>query len=651
MPAIAPDPCLSSYLVQNDPKAFERIVELHLPAVQGTARRILGTNSAWADDVAQEVFLMLIRKARTLPRNVVLSAWLHRQTVRRSIDLMRSETRRHKLEAAAGREHRFDSEGSVWNAIAPVVDQEILRLSDDDRQLLALRYMERCSSEEVGRRLGLTASAARKRLERALARLREHLEARCPVTLPSTAMAIYLGAPSAQAASPAVVIAISSKCLAASAASGAISGFFTTAIIMTKTHAVGITCTLLVGTGMFLAGRSTAPGLASTDASVLPSKSELISGNKRPADWKNAGRATRIPNTKQARLERLMLIMANQDAGERNAQFKRYVEDLDASLLPETYAFLASQGGLEKWSQGAAAPLMEILMSGWARRDPEAAMAALKGGKPGYLVSTVASGWASQDPDAAIAWLKSRGNLEDETRESGALRGVINGVASTDLVKATQLLEEVPSGTARQRALYDMLNYVTVKGTDETRVWVRSLSDDRLRKGAVNLVAENLLKTDPRAAADWLVGEGIQSNEYSSMKEVFTRWTRDDEAAALSYYSGLPLGDDRDRAAIGILGEIWTSPDKVGNFARQHPTDIKGRVFNWMSLALRGGAFEIDSSPDLYVQLYLADYPGKDEHLGHIVRGWKYGHRAHFEEFKNQHKELTFPDVEPEPGC
>lgn len=238
------DADLLRYSVDGDAEAFRRLVEKHLPTVQQAAARVLGHGSAWQDDVAQDVFLQLARKAPRLPADTVVCAWLHRQAVRRAIDIIRSEDRRHR-EAQADIQPRDDSDGddSPWSTIAPRLDGELLRLPRQDQEVLALRFMERCSSDEAARRLGLTSAVVRKRIERALGKLRRRLAGPVPGAL--------------------TVTAITGHCLATPAAPFLLS--FSTLAIMTKTQAL---CTagavVTLGAGILVAYRTTPP------ASPLP---------------------------------------------------------------------------------------------------------------------------------------------------------------------------------------------------------------------------------------------------------------------------------------------------------------------------------------------------------------------------------------------
>ena len=52
----------------------------------------------------------------------------------------------------------------------------LIRLEPAERGLLAMRYLAGLSAEEIGTATGLTASGARTRLSRLIARLREDLD-------------------------------------------------------------------------------------------------------------------------------------------------------------------------------------------------------------------------------------------------------------------------------------------------------------------------------------------------------------------------------------------------------------------------------------------------------------------------------------------
>ena len=56
--------------------ACSDLVTLHGPMVKAACHRILG-DAALAEDAAQEVFLLLVRKLPSLPPRTILSGWLY----------------------------------------------------------------------------------------------------------------------------------------------------------------------------------------------------------------------------------------------------------------------------------------------------------------------------------------------------------------------------------------------------------------------------------------------------------------------------------------------------------------------------------------------------------------------------------------------
>ena len=80
-----------------------------------------------------------------------------------------------------------------WSEIAPLLDEQLNRLGERDRDAVVLRYFQNRSFADVGEELGLTPDAARKRVERALERLRGFLAGR-GVTAPAAAIGAGIAA-------------------------------------------------------------------------------------------------------------------------------------------------------------------------------------------------------------------------------------------------------------------------------------------------------------------------------------------------------------------------------------------------------------------------------------------------------------------------
>jgi len=126
-----------------------------------------------ADDAVQSAWPIAWRRLDSLRDPDRLRPWLISIAANQARQLQRRERRRRVVEiqvaptAAAADLDRAAERVDLGRVLA--------RLSADERSLLALRFVAELDSEDIGRALGLSASGARSRLDRLLARLRTEL--------------------------------------------------------------------------------------------------------------------------------------------------------------------------------------------------------------------------------------------------------------------------------------------------------------------------------------------------------------------------------------------------------------------------------------------------------------------------------------------
>src|SRR4029077_1838248 len=170
---------LARYLTEGSEAAFSEIVSRYVNLVYSAALRRTGGDAHAAPDVAQSVFTDLARKAGSLPRNIVLAGWLHRASSFAAAQWMRTERRRYAREQTALAMNASKSDPAPdWESIRPLLDDALDRLNSVDRDALLLRFFEQPSLAEVGSALGSTEDSARKRISRALEKLRSALARR-----------------------------------------------------------------------------------------------------------------------------------------------------------------------------------------------------------------------------------------------------------------------------------------------------------------------------------------------------------------------------------------------------------------------------------------------------------------------------------------
>jgi RNA polymerase sigma factor (sigma-70 family) len=185
---------LQAWAQRRDEAAFTELVRRHLGLVQASARRQVGT-SPLAEDVAQAVFLVLARKAGSLDSRVVLSGWLFRTTRFVAARAVRAEQRRSRNESLAAMQPTASDHAVLpehWNEVEPHLDAALATLPAADRDALLLRYFEGRPFRAVGERLGIQEEAAKKRVCRAVEKLRTFLVGK-GVVLSAVGLATVLG--------------------------------------------------------------------------------------------------------------------------------------------------------------------------------------------------------------------------------------------------------------------------------------------------------------------------------------------------------------------------------------------------------------------------------------------------------------------------
>lgn len=188
------NPLLQQYVTEGSEPAFAELVRQHIGMVYSAALRQVYGDASAAQDVTQTVFTDLARKAPSLVRHSSLTGWLYTSTRYLSAKRRRADQRRIAREQKAFAMNTLSPSAETpapWEALRPVLDEVMHELDADDREAVLLRYFEKRPNAEIGIRLGLTEETARKRVARALEKLRQRLERR-GITSTITALSIVL---------------------------------------------------------------------------------------------------------------------------------------------------------------------------------------------------------------------------------------------------------------------------------------------------------------------------------------------------------------------------------------------------------------------------------------------------------------------------
>jgi uncharacterized protein (TIGR03435 family) len=201
------------YAARQSESAFATLVSRHTNLVYSAALRQT-RDPQLAEEVTQVVFILLARKAVSLGAKTILTGWLYRTAGYVSGSALKQERRRQHREQEAFMQSELDAQaGSTWDQLSPLLDDAMLRLGQADRDALVLRYFEGRSLNEVGSALGASEDAAKKRVNRALEKLR-NIFAKRGVDSTTAAIAENISAHSIQTAPVALAKSVTAVALA-----------------------------------------------------------------------------------------------------------------------------------------------------------------------------------------------------------------------------------------------------------------------------------------------------------------------------------------------------------------------------------------------------------------------------------------------------
>ena len=170
MPLSPTDAQLVKRTLRGERDAYAELVRAHQARAIATAHALCGDFEA-AQDIAQEAFLQGFRSLRNLRKPAAFGAWLH--GIIRNLSL-KHLNREPPATASLERDdvpEPSDPPPQPSNGVLALVGA----LPVEHREVLAARYLQELSYQEIGQMLGITAGNARVRCFRAKQALREAL--------------------------------------------------------------------------------------------------------------------------------------------------------------------------------------------------------------------------------------------------------------------------------------------------------------------------------------------------------------------------------------------------------------------------------------------------------------------------------------------
>lgn len=408
---------LDAYVRDGDELAFEELVKEHVDFVYQTALRKARGDRTAAEEVTQQVFCDLAQKAETLRKEAVLTSWLYRHTHFTTSKYLRKERRRMARERKADM-NQAESPDIVWSDLEPVVDEALHGLPQKDREAILLRFFEGRTLKSLAVVLGLSEEAARKRVSRALERLRTRLAKRGVSVLSVGALSSALSSRPAEA-SPALLLdrifnAVESGTGAACTSTGTL-GFSSLRL------GLGLTTAFMVGVSGPLAWKQAEVWTSAT--SVTDSGSDVRARSDATPLARLAAEASRPT-------------LAQVLQAEGFEQWHLLVRFLPTATLSDLQSLAKGFGGYA-WAPLPSAK-WKMVLKRWIELDPEAAVSQARRLDPRgmhRLVDDVWAMWAAIDYPTAVAEAK----MHPE-----AAQAMSSEIAKRDLPYAISLVERWP---------------------------------------------------------------------------------------------------------------------------------------------------------------------------------------------------------------
>lgn len=453
---------LLAYVRSGDESAFAKVVEAYSSLVYGTAYRKT-RNAELAEEITQNVFVLLARKAEKLVSRPGLGGWLHRTALLVSQNLLRSEAA-HQRRTLAAKEAVDQSSGRDIEIFCEGVDEALDQLSKSDRMVVMMRFFEEKEFREIGAKMGKSADAVQKQIRRALKKLNHTLTAR-GATFSVATIGLVLGSEMAKAAPAASSTLISAKAVTANSSLPVTSHFlanlFHTMNTIKTTTAVG--AVLLVAAIPAVIQHSQAREIRKELTELSASKQSLAMTRSTSSREKSA-------RSYQTPVKRFL------SSAKTSLTGQEFLEEMEKALMSQNMnqmlqlfvpISLMTEGGIKalmaevELAEGQA-QLKAIAIPMLMQMSPQSEMdrgdrfaKRIENGEFSLNLAPEMLEWAREDLEGALAWFQASqedGTLFGKGIDSAEpnLAAVLAGeLAKNDLDRAFALADSVePSGQA-----------------------------------------------------------------------------------------------------------------------------------------------------------------------------------------------------------
>jgi hypothetical protein len=378
---------------------------------------------------------------------------------------------------------------------------------------------------------------------------------------------------------------------------------------------------LISGVTGYVIGRKNISEFQQSNTSDLSSQtSSYSSANPNESEEKQQRASTKAGNKiangsqeerAKANKNKMELILRTADPLQRSRDWLSFIDQLDITEFADVMKSLRENGMHRQFMAEYG-----ILISGWAKIDPIAALDfAKKNMRNPFASQTILATWASNDPDSAINWAKA--NHQGDGANANLI-GIIQALAFTDTKRAEALLNSMPFSTERRDALEKLMPAILAKGIDQTREWINSIKDEKLRNGAIDIFTKKTINADPESTAKYLIKNSSKAAN-DNIEEALSNLYSIDPKKAETIFETLQTGELKTNALRGImLATIKTDTKKAAALFEKYPNDFNDdtiSAFGWNS-------FQKDTATAMTVLYKMKDPVRQERFMSRGLQFW-----------------------------
>ena len=380
----------------------------------------------------------------------------------------------------------------------------------------------------------------------------------------------------------------------------------------------------------FFAGKAISPAADESVTAAQPTKSATSPSQDGGSSLASTGGSTASMVSARARLNAAPMVRQGSTPEEMIEDIARYDDAIERnnallalidSLSPDQFLSVVDsfrQLGITDSRRGE----YEMLLTAWAKVNPSEALTyASENTRGGFARNTILSTWAVSNPDAAIAWAEA--NHDNPDRANPWLVGVIEGIATYDVGRASDLMETLPRSEQRGQALRSVLSQLMATNPEDAKTWATAIEEDFLRSGATAYTAEAIARKDPAAAAQWLGEVGDVDALNRAGEDITSDWYRENPEETVAWINTLPAAA-MSEAAEGVVGNIVRdNPVEAAEYLSQLATANPDVNFDSSIRDLVRGASRSDPELAAIWVGGLSNTRDQDRYYGGILRDWQ----------------------------